>query len=71
MTPEEVKEYFSTTYNFQKVTKMSNNTLCNWLKWGYVPYLSQKKIEILTNSKLIAEWHPKELEVREKGYSHD
>ncbi len=64
MTPKEVQEYFKSGYKFHKFTKMSANSLGNWLNWGYVPYLSQKKIESLTNGKLAAVWsesEPKEV----------
>lgn len=71
MKPEEVKAHFRTGYNFRKETGMSDNTLHNWMKWGYVPYVSQKWVEKVTNGKLIAEWDEKELEARypkDKGH---
>ena len=54
MTPDEVKEHFKTGYNFRKSTGMSDNTLANLLKWGYVPFKSQRKIQKLTDGILIA-----------------
>lgn len=54
MTPNEVKDYFKTGYNFRKITGMSDNTIGNWLKWGYVPFKSQRKIQKLTDGVLIA-----------------
>lgn len=65
MKPKDVKEYFKTGYNFSKMNSMSHNTLTNWIKAGYVPYVSQKKIEALTNGELAAEWDEKELARRE------
>jgi hypothetical protein len=59
MSPKEVKKYYRTQYNFHKETGMSAMSLCNWLKWGYVPFLSQKKIEELTNGTLKAVWDEK------------
>jgi hypothetical protein len=56
MTPKEVKKYFKTGYNFHKITKMSDNSMHNWIKWGYVPFVSQKKLEKITEGKLVAEW---------------
>lgn len=66
MTPQDIKGYFRTGYKFSKITKMSANTMSNWVKLGYVPYASQKKIEKLTNGQLIAEWDENELEKREQ-----
>ena len=40
---------------------MSDNTMHNWLKAGYVPFVAQKKIELITESVLIAEWDCQEL----------
>lgn len=39
---------------------MSPNTLTNWVKCGYVPFKSQKKLEQLTDGKLKAVWDEKE-----------
>ncbi len=64
MKPEDVKRHFNTGYNFRKKTGMSDNTLHNWVKWGYVPYCSQKWVEKVTNNELVAEWDEKELEAR-------
>lgn len=62
MKPDDVREYFISPYKFAKATKMSENTLRNWTKQGYVPFAAQKKLELLTNGELIAEWDEKELE---------
>jgi hypothetical protein len=60
MTPYEVKEYYKSQYMFKKITGMSSGTLGNWLKWGYVPLLSQLKIEKLTNGALKSDWQERE-----------
>lgn len=60
MTPNEVKEHFKTGYQFRKQTAMSPNTLTNWIKCGYVPFKSQKKLEQLTDGILKAVWDDKE-----------
>jgi hypothetical protein len=57
MSPEDVKKHFGSTYKFRKDTKMSHMSLLNWLKWGYVPLESQRKLELLTNGLLKAEWN--------------
>ena len=59
MTPEDVKKYYRSGYNFRKVTKMSDVSLGNWLRWGYIPEASQYKLERLTNGELKTEWSVK------------
>lgn len=66
MKPQEVKEYFKTGYNFRKTTGMADNTLHNWVKAGYIPFVSQKKIEKITEGALVAEWDDKELEAHQR-----
>lgn len=56
MKPSELKEYFKTGYAFGKKTGMSPMSFSYWLKWGYIPFSSQKKIESLTGGDLIAIW---------------
>lgn len=56
MTPEDVKKYYGSQYMFKKKTGMSNSTLGNWLKWGYVPEDAQYKLERITNGELKTEW---------------
>lgn len=56
MTPDDVKSYYGSQYNFRKETGMSASTLANWLKWGYVPEDSQYRLERLTNRELKTEW---------------
>lgn len=65
MTPKDVKDFFKSGYRFGKATKMSDSSLVNWFKWGYVPYLSQKKLEKLTNGALKAVWDEDELKRHE------
>lgn len=61
MKPSDVRQYYGSSYNFRKQTKMSGTSLQNWVRWGFVPFVSQKKIEELTNGKLVAVWDEKEL----------
>lgn len=56
MTPEDVKAFYGSNYNFRKKTNMSASTLANWLKWGRVPEDAQYKLERLTDGKLKTEW---------------
>lgn len=60
MTPNEVKMYYKTGYNFNMKTGMSENNLKNWLTCGYIPYKSQRKLEQITAGELIAVWDDKE-----------
>lgn len=56
MTPQELKKYYRTGYNFRKLTGLSPNNLANWLKWGYVPEETQYKLERITNGLFKTEW---------------
>lgn len=56
MTPNEVKEFYGNGYRFNKKTGMSPASLLNWLRWGYVPLISQAKLQKLTEGKLNASW---------------
>ncbi len=55
MTPDDVKKYYKSGYNFNKMTGMSANTFGNWLKWGYVPRDAQFKLETLSDGILKCE----------------
>ena len=65
MTPEDVKKHYKSAYNFHKITKMSPNTLLNWVRWGFVPLKAQLKLEGITRGKLKAMWHRNELDKEE------
>lgn len=56
MKPIEVKNHYKTAYKFYKATGMSPANIGNWMKWGYIPILSQYKIEENTHGKLKASW---------------
>ena len=60
MNAQDIWDYFKTHRNFGKETGMSPTSLVNWKKWGFIPYVSQKKIEKLTNGELKAVWDEKE-----------
>lgn len=60
MKPSDVKKYYGSGYNFRKQTKMSDSSLHNWVKWGFIPFKAQKRIEELTQFELIAVWDDKE-----------
>ena len=54
MTPKQVLDYYKSYHYFKLRTGMSASSLWNWIKWGYVPILSQMKLEKLTGGKLKA-----------------
>ncbi len=54
MTIEELTQKYKTSYMFHKQTKMSANSYLNWIKWGFIPIVSQYKIEEFTNGELKA-----------------
>jgi hypothetical protein len=56
MTPDDVKKYYNSQYNFEKETGMSHSTLGNWLRKGLVPLEAQLKLERLTEGALKADW---------------
>ncbi len=54
MTTDEVKDYYMNSYQFRKMTSMSPQSFMNWMKWGFVPIISQMKLQILSGGKLQA-----------------
>lgn len=56
MKPDEVKKFYGSGYKFAKSTGMSQSSLGNWIRWGYVPIKSQFMLEKITNGKLKANW---------------
>ncbi len=56
MKPGEVLEHYKSCHYFNKYTGMSASSLFNWLKWGYIPFESQKRIEEISKGELNAVW---------------
>jgi hypothetical protein len=56
MTIDDIKHYFGTSYAFHKKTGMTHTNYIHWQRKGYVPYMTQKKIERITEGVLIAEY---------------
>jgi len=67
MTLDEVREYYGNCHRFAKRTRMSSSSFLNWVKSGYVPIISQHKLEILTNGELIAKLRDTPFEQRVKA----
>lgn len=55
MTTEEVRNYYVNGYLFKKRTGMAQDSFHNWMRKGYVPINSQKKLEKLTDGELKAD----------------
>lgn len=55
MLLEDVKKYFGTSYRFHQVTGMHHGCFNNWDARGYVPILTQMKLEKITNGELKAD----------------
>lgn len=56
MKIDEVKKYFGSTYEFKKKTGMAHTNYLRWDRKGYIPILTQSKIEQLTGGELIARY---------------
>lgn len=56
MTIDDIKGYFGSTYKFSKKTGMAHTNYWHWTKKGYVPFMTQKRIEEITKGALIADY---------------
>ncbi len=54
MTLVELEKYFGSFYKASIQTGMRHNTIGGWKKKGYIPIVSQMKIEKATDGKLKA-----------------
>jgi hypothetical protein len=54
MKIKDLIDMFATGYAFHKETGLPASSWHNWNKYGYIPILSQLKIEMQTNGKLKA-----------------
>lgn len=48
MTIEELLKYYGNTYQFELATGLSHTNIDNWRRRGYIPLMSQRKIERIT-----------------------
>lgn len=55
MTIDDVLTYYRTGYNMRKVTGLSASNVVHWKKLGYVPIVTQMKLERLSNGALKAD----------------
>ena len=54
MTIDDVLEFFKSGYRFNKLTGISCNSFYTWKAQGFIPIVSQMKIERLTEGALKA-----------------
>jgi len=55
MTIDDVTKMFKNGNRFEIETGMSHVSYHNWLRYGYIPILSQLKLEKVTNGALKAD----------------
>lgn len=55
MTIDEVEKYYGSAWKMERKHKMSHKNITNWKRIGYVPILTQIKIERLTGGVLKAD----------------
>ena len=56
MTFDDVKGFFGSGYQFKKKTGMDHTNYIRWEKQGYIPILTQFKLQELSGQKLIARY---------------
>lgn len=54
MTLDDVLSHYANIYQFSKQTGMSHNSFYNWKERGYIPIVSQIKLERLSGGVLVA-----------------
>ena len=55
MTVDEILGVYGTTYKFAKQTGLSYANVKNWQRLGYIPMSTQKKIQLITEGRLLAD----------------
>jgi hypothetical protein len=54
MTLDDLKDYFKSKLQFEKQTGLKRQNWHAWIKKGFIPLVSQQRIESLTNGDLKA-----------------
>lgn len=57
MTIDDVLTYYRTGYNMRKVTGLSASNVVHWRKLGYIPIVTQMRIEKLSQRELKADFN--------------
>jgi len=60
MTLDDLIKFYGSGYQFELQTKMSHANFVYWRKKGYVPILTQLRIEALTKGALKAQFNDNE-----------
>lgn len=55
MILDDVLKHFGNAYKFGKTSGMCVNNIYNWRNMGYIPIVSQMRLEALTNGVLKAD----------------
>lgn len=55
MKLEDILNYYGTPYEMEKKHKLAHQNVSNWKRLGYVPIMTQLKIERLTEGALKAD----------------
>lgn len=55
MRLKDVLDHYGNIYRFERDSGMSHNSYYNWARRGYIPIVSQIKLERLTEGKLQAD----------------
>ncbi len=55
MTLDDIKKHFGNSMQFERSTKMNHSCYTKWQNKGYIPVLTQRRIEELTGGKLKAD----------------
>ncbi len=54
MTLDDIKNHFGSGYQFERITKMSHVNYVHWNRYGFIPIVSQMRLEKLTGGTLKA-----------------
>ena len=55
MKIKEITDKYKNCYRFGKETGMAPNSYLNWINMGYIPIISQLKLEQITNGEFKAD----------------
>jgi hypothetical protein len=57
MTLDDVLKYYGTGYKMSKMTNLSASNIIHWKKLGYIPIVTQMRIEKLSQGDLKANFN--------------
>lgn len=53
---KDLEKYYGNSRQFELRTGMSHSNWPNWRKWGYIPIVTQMKLQLLTDGLLMADF---------------